>query len=308
MQSKNTHNKLQYAVVVGGANIDICAASQNELCEHTSNPGKITTSLGGVGRNIAENLALLGTDCRLVSVVGADLYGDQIIAQGIEAGINMDHISRLDHASTSTYVSILDQDGDMRMAVSDMSIADHINIDKNKNLIGQAAIVIADTNISEGTLAALMDMVVGQSLIIDTVSIAKARRVIPHLQSIHTLKANKSEAIAICGEDMTLTDMAAQLHEKGIQNIFITLGPQGVFYSDGVNQDLIKNKPGKVINSNGAGDAFTAAVGFGCLQGWNIAKTASFAQNAAKIALSHPDTINPEMSQSAVNKLEENQK
>lgn len=106
---------------------------------------------------------------------------------------------------------------------------------------------------------------------------------------------------------MALPDMAALLHAKGVQNIFITLGAEGVFYSDGINQDLIENEPCKVINSNGAGDAFAAAVGFGYLQGWDIAKTASFAQNAAQIALSHPDTINPQMSLRAVNNLEESQ-
>ncbi len=306
MQSKTIHNKIKYAVVIGGSNIDICATSQNDLSKKTSNPGKITTSLGGVGRNIAENLALLGIDCRLISAVGTDIYGDRIIEQGKEVGINMDHVSKLKHSSTSTYVSILDQGGDMSMAISDVSIAEQINIDNYKTLIEQAALVIADTNVGEPTLTKLVGFMANQPLIIDAVSDIKAPRVIPYLNSIHTLKVNKSEAVSICGKNMTLIHMAEKLHKKGVKNIFITLGERGVFYSNGIHQNIIETATFKVINSNGAGDAFTAAVGFSYLRGWNIFKTAFFAQNAARIALSHENTINPEMSLRAVNNLEEN--
>ena len=306
MQAKTIHNKTKYVVVIGGSNIDICATSQNDLGEKTSNPGKITTSLGGVGRNIAENLALLGIDCRLISAVGLDIYGDRIIAQGKEVGINMDHVSKLKHSSTSTYVSILDQGGDMSIAISDMSIAEQINIDNHKTLIERAEIVIADTNIGEPILTKLIGLMGNQPLIVDAVSDIKAPRVIPHLNSIHTLKVNNSEAISICGENMTLKNMAKILHKKGVKNIFITLGEKGVFYSDGIHQDIIETEPYKVINSNGAGDAFSAAVGFSYLQGWDIFKTAFFAQNAARIALSHENTINPQMSIRAINNLEEN--
>ena len=307
MQSKAIHNKHKYVAVIGGANMDICAASNHELCTGTSNPGHITTSLGGVGRNIAENLALLGADCRLVSVVGADLYGDQIISQGKAVGINMDHVSILKHASTSTYVSILDHDGEMNIAVSDMSIVDDIDIKSHQSMIEQAAFVIADTNLSDDTLSSLMEVLNDQHLIVDTVSISKAPRVTPYLQSIHTLKTNKLEAVSICGEGVPLTDMAAYLHGKGVKNIFITLGADGVFYSDGKIQNIIQKDPPKVINSNGAGDAFAAAVGFGYLQKWDISKIASFAQNAALIALSNQSTINPEMSLEAIRSIEESQ-
>ena len=40
MQAKTIHNKTKYVVVIGGSNIDICATSQNDLGEKTSNPGK----------------------------------------------------------------------------------------------------------------------------------------------------------------------------------------------------------------------------------------------------------------------------
>ena len=69
-----------YAVVVGGVNIDIGGQSFEPLVAADSNPGTVTMSLGGVGRNIAHNLALLGTDVRLLSACGEDVYGQKITA------------------------------------------------------------------------------------------------------------------------------------------------------------------------------------------------------------------------------------
>ena len=53
-----------YAVVVGGVNLDIGGRSFGKLVPADSNPGQVRTSLGGVGRNIAHNMALLGMDVK----------------------------------------------------------------------------------------------------------------------------------------------------------------------------------------------------------------------------------------------------
>ena len=69
-----------YAAVVGGVNMDIGGRSYGNLVAADSNPGVVTMSLGGVGRNIAHNLALLGDDVRMLKDFGDDLYGQRIAA------------------------------------------------------------------------------------------------------------------------------------------------------------------------------------------------------------------------------------
>ena len=101
-----------FVVVVGGANIDICGSPGVPLRMGDSNPGTVTSSPGGVARNVAENLARLGVDCRLITAVGNDHHGDLLCDQGRAAGIDMRHVMRLDAAPTSTYVSVLDNSGD----------------------------------------------------------------------------------------------------------------------------------------------------------------------------------------------------
>ena len=66
--------------VVGGVNMDIGAVSAEALVARDSNPGHVTTSLGGVGRNIAHNMSLLGLDVRMVTAFGDDLHAQRIAA------------------------------------------------------------------------------------------------------------------------------------------------------------------------------------------------------------------------------------
>ena len=62
-----------YIAGIGGANMDIHCKSDRQLIMRDSNPGSLQTSLGGVCRNICENLARLGESVRLITVVGYDV-------------------------------------------------------------------------------------------------------------------------------------------------------------------------------------------------------------------------------------------
>ena len=90
-----------FVVVVGGANVDVKARSSVRAVARTSNPGSARLSSGGVGRNIAENLARLGTTTHLVSAVGDDPLGDQLVRSTAEAGVGVEHVARLDRPTGS---------------------------------------------------------------------------------------------------------------------------------------------------------------------------------------------------------------
>ena len=115
-----------YAVVVGGVNMDIGGRSFANLVGEDSNPGSISMSLGGVGRNIAHNLSLMGTDVRLLTAYGDDFSGQKIAASCSELGIDISHALRLTDAATSTYLYLTDEHGEMALAVSDMEICKKI--------------------------------------------------------------------------------------------------------------------------------------------------------------------------------------
>lgn len=65
----------QAVTVIGGANVDIGGRPAAALALHDSNPGFVTQRFGGVGRNVAHNLALLGLPVSFITALGGDLYG-----------------------------------------------------------------------------------------------------------------------------------------------------------------------------------------------------------------------------------------
>ena len=82
-----------YAAVVGGVNVDIGGQSYAPLVARDSNPGRVRISLGGVGRNIAHNMSLLGVDVRLLTAFGDDLHAQRVAASCGELGIDISPVS-----------------------------------------------------------------------------------------------------------------------------------------------------------------------------------------------------------------------
>ena len=176
-----------YVVVVGGANMDLKAQTIAQVRPETSNPGTTYFSPGGVGRNVAENLARLGTPVHLVAAVGHDLMGDQLVAQTAASGVGVAYVTRLD-VSTGSYTAVLDVDGELVVAVADMSATDALGIeeiDDAESLIGAAALLVLDANLSSATLLRSIEYAAANDVpvLIDPVSTPKAERLRPILES-----------------------------------------------------------------------------------------------------------------------------
>ena len=304
-----------FVAVVGGANVDIHGSPLKKLRMNDSNPGTVSVSPGGVARNIAENLARLGADSRLIAAVGDDQYGQMLLRQGRDAGIDMRHVTTSEAAPTSTYLSVLDNTGDMHVGVSDMTIMDTFGPDQLRNhesLFRKAVLIIADTNLGESVLAWLSDSFTEATLFVDTVSTTKALRIAPYLQAVHTLKPGLAEAEAIAGmqakSPRQLPKLADWFHNKGVIRIFISLGNKGVFYSMGGKQGIAKLPPAKrqSKNAGGAGDAFLAGLAYSWIKKWSLEKSVRFGLAAASITMTHKMTNNPDLSLAAVNRVIEN--
>ena len=143
------------AVVVGGVNIDIGGRSFAPLVARDSNPGRVTVSLGGVGRNIAHNLRLLGVNVSMLTALGDDLHARQVTDSCTELGIDISHALRVPGGATSTYIYLDDADGDMALALSDMEICEKITpsyLAGNRDLLARADVIVADANIPADSL------------------------------------------------------------------------------------------------------------------------------------------------------------
>ena len=75
------------ALVIGAAGVDIVGRLHDKLRLGSSNPSQIRSAFGGVARNVAENLARLGQPVQLITAVGKDSVGDQLLSQVSQAGV-----------------------------------------------------------------------------------------------------------------------------------------------------------------------------------------------------------------------------
>ena len=170
-----------YAAVVGGVNVDIGGQSYAPLVARDSNPGRVRISLGGVGRNIAHNMSLLGVDVRLLTAFGDDLHAQRVAASCGELGIDISHALQVPGGTTSTYLFLNDVDGDMALGLSDMDICERITpayLASNLSLLNNAQVIVADTNIPAESLQYLVTHCT-PPVFVDPVSTAKARKVQP---------------------------------------------------------------------------------------------------------------------------------
>ncbi|HKJ19334.1 MAG TPA: carbohydrate kinase family protein, partial [Woeseiaceae bacterium] len=268
-------------------------------------------SAGGVARNIAENLARLGVDCRLISAVGNDHNGRTLMRLANEAGIDTQYVQEIASAQTSTYLSVIDASGDMAVAIADMDIIDQLTparLRPYQSMLNQSSLIVLDTNLPDSTLAWLAREFPEQTLFVDTVSTAKARRIKQHLGSVHTLKTSAIEAEALTGLEANtrpqLQDVAAQLHAAGVERVFVTRGSQGVFYSTGDEQGTmtLKQESRTVRNAGGAGDAFLAGLVHAWLENRDLEMTVRFALTAADLTLSDTATSSSALSLTAIHK------
>ena len=297
-----------YAVVVGGVNVDIGGRSFAPLVAQDSNPGSVRLSLGGVGRNIAHNLALLGTDVHLLTAYGDDLYGERVAASCSELGIDLSHALRIAGGATSTYLYLTDHRGEMALAVSDMEICKMITpsyLSSQLPLLQNAQVVVADANLSAESLEFLAENCAAP-LFVDPVSTAKAQKLRPILGKIHTLKPNRLEAELLSGvpirSEQDLERAADVLTEMGLHRMFISLGSQGVYAAMGSERLRLPNLPGQMVNTTGCGDAFMAALVWAYLEGMDLKSTALAGLAAGAIAMESGETINPALSAPALQK------
>ena len=295
-----------YVVVCGGVNMDIGARSFAPLREKDSNPGCVEVSLGGVGRNIAHNLSLLGADVRLLTALGSDAYAAQIERSCEELGIDLSHALRVQDGKTSAYVFIGDERGDMALAVSDMVICEELTptyFASQLSLLNGAAMIVADANLPQPSLLYLAEHCTAP-LIVDPVSVSKAEKLAPILKCIHTLKPNKIEAELLSGvsirDEQSLFAAADALLSRGVQRVFISLGEQGILAAEGREKYLQKIYPAQMKNATGAGDALTAALVWSQLKGKTLAESARLGAAAAAIAVESEQTINPALGEQSL--------
>lgn len=286
--------------------MDVKGRPEQPLRPGTSSPGVVRTSVGGLARNTAENLARLGVRTLLLSAVGDDRSGRRLLAQATEAGIDVSYTLVVPGATTGTYLALFDQAGAVAYALDDMRIAPAIQpryIYDNRRLFRDAAMVVIDANPPPRTLETIFRLAKRYEVPVcaDPTSTALAPRLCPHVRDLHFVAPNLQEAEAMCGFGIPAGDeeraLAAARHlvSLGAKIVAITMAEHGLCYATTEESGTVPAVMTEVVGLTGGGDALTAAVVFALLNDIPVSEAMRLGCSAASLTIACEQTIVPDL-------------
>lgn len=288
--------------VIGASNIDISATAYSDLISGDSNPGVIYTGLGGVGRNIAENLARMQCDVRLISSYGKDAFASllrdnaQMLNIDIRQGLSVDGIA------TSLYICINQPNGEVFVAASDMQVCNNMTpifFTPIIEDINQSSLVVMDTNLPQDSLLYIAEKCTCP-LFVDAVSVPKAAKLFALLPYLTGLKVNRDEATLLTGIPIQKQDdvirASKALLSKGVQYVILTLGSSGALIATEKQWEQMPPLSPLRTNATGCGDAFFAGSLYSFLHGGCIKDMLCHGLALASICAKSSSAVSPQVS------------
>lgn len=295
-----------YFVAIGAINLDVYGFAFDSLVLHQSNPGKIKIKAGGGVRNVVENLKRLGAKAYLITAVGNDDFGKLLIEDCKRKDISLEYSLFLNE-DTSVYMAMMDDNKDLKVGLSDLTIEDHLTPDylaTQDDLLRGASIIQIGSGLPVASIKYLIDTYADKELMMDTTSIGKIKHMYSQMYRHLTLKMNRVEAQYLCNRvfntPQTYLDNAKYLISRGAKRVYITLGGDGAFYYDGLEHHLIKAPSVKVKSTSGSGDAFMAGMIYGILNHFKPKDAITFAVACSSFCLTSENTVSERLSLPAV--------
>ena len=294
-------------LVIGAASLDSIARLQTGLKMATSNPAHIRTSPGGAARNVAENLARLGQPVILLSAVGSDANGDQLLETTQNAGVNVDYILRSSRHPTGAYQGMISSNGLLQVAADDMRVINELTPEffrQHEALFRSVSLIFIDANLSKESLRTVMSLARKSKLPVcaDPTSHSLAEKLRPYLSRLFMLTPNSVEAALLAelpvkaSHSHEAMEAAKKLVSDGVGVVIVALAEFGVCYATSETSGTIPAIRTRIIDPTGAGDALTATVLFAMLNGISIDEAIRLGISAASLTLSHPGAVRPDLS------------
>jgi pseudouridine kinase len=295
-----------FVLVIGTSCLDIKGSPSRNLQQGVSVQGRIRASVGGVGRNIAENLARLGVPTVLLSAVGEDRSGHRIMTQAFEVGVDIQHVKVEQGMETGAYIALLNQDGSLAYGLDDTRIAHAITpqyIYNNRSLFRDADMVILDASLPSPTLKTAFRLARNYQVPVcaDPTASSLAKRLCPYLGDLVLVTPNIHEAEALVRQPIPADDPSAvlaaakQLVSLGCQIVVITMAEEGLCYATNEESGFVPALHTEVADLTGGGDALTAAIVFAALNDIPISEAMRLGCSAASLTIACTQTVVPDL-------------
>jgi pseudouridine kinase len=297
----------EHVLVIGATLLDTKGKPDAGLEPGTSNPGRIQQTRGGTARNVAENLARLGTDVLLITAVGDDASGQQLMAQTAAAGVNLEYSLTIKEANSGAYMALLDENGTLAVALDDCTVMEHItplHLHRHRRLFRDASMIVMDGSLTQPAMKTVVRLATQYDvpLCADPSSTRLAGKLRPYLPHFHLLVPNEVEEAELLDEDYEGFDpdasllLAQRLVKVGVENVVITLSDFGLNYATSDEIGYVPPSYNKMIDTTGTGDAVTAAVIFGMLNDLPTIQCMRLGAAAASLTVQSTETVVPDLS------------
>lgn len=287
-------------LLIGAANVDIIGVSNTTIIPFDSNPGTIQLSVGGVAKNIAENLKRLDLDIHFLTFFGNDSFVDYVQSNLKALQIDYSLSIQLNYPS-GKFMSIHRPKGELELGINDFELLDHVTVDMFKSK--EAAIenfdyLVFDTNLPEEVLTYLIHRFSHKTIIVDGVSQLKVVKIKSVLESISLLKVNQKELSALLEkpvDDIILS--VKELLKLGLKQVVVTNGTNPITYNidKSIYQTFIYEAK-KNVSSIGCGDALLSGTLYGLIIKKNMHESVNYGKKAASLTMEVSTASHPELS------------
>lgn len=269
-------------VVIGAVFVDIKGYPEASFVPTGRNVGRVEQIHGGVGRNVAEDIANAELRPTFVSLVDKSGTGTDVIRKLKSHKVNTDYI-RATPDGMGTWLAVFDADGDVCASVSQRPnlrpIADILEKHGDEIFRDADSIIIEidmDKEVVKQTFR--LSRKYGKPIyaVVANMSIAVERR--DFLQTTDCFVCNQQEAGILFTDDYsekTPEEMVEIISEKvcraNIPSMIVTMGPQGAVYaSRGGDKGYCPARRVEVKDTTGAGDSFCAGAAIGLTYGKSL--------------------------------------
>ena len=290
-------------VTVGTVYVDIKGYPEGQFFPTGRNAGYIKYFHGGVARNIAEDVAKLGEDSILVSLVDDSGVAADVIKHLKAVNVETNYV-KATKKGMGTWMAVFDNKGELCASISKrpelLPICDILASDEEQ-IFKDAAGILLEIDIDEQIVDLTMRLAEKYDIpvyaVISNMTIAKER--INYIKKTTCFFCNRLEAgiffdkktLALSPQEM-LDMLKLELKKMKMQAMVITMDSDGAVYATAKGEaGLCPALPITVVDTTGAGDAFFAGTSVGLLRRLSLAEACALGTEAAASVLSTKENV-----------------
>ncbi|WP_036478343.1 ribokinase [Myxosarcina sp. GI1] len=280
-------------VVFGSINLDLVVeVSRLPSKGETVIGNRFFSAAGGKAANQAVAIAKLGTPVSLVGQVGGDRFGQTLLENLSNAGVNIEGVTVNPHTHSGVASIVVDEKGDntIACAAGANNLVREEEVKKFRGLLSQSKVVLMELGIPLATvLAAAREARANNCFTILDPAPAMSNLPDELYRAIDLITPNEIEASQLVGftvDGVTTARQAAFcLHQMGVKNVIVTLGSQGAFCSSATDSFWVEPISVSVVDTVAAGDAFNGALAVAIASGKSLAEAVRWGTVAGALAV-----------------------